>query len=473
MALFGLAALGLWYALGERGGLAPRAGAPAARRLAALPVQGPAPAAPGRRRGRRLRGRPPPGRDAGVGRCWPARPTGAAAACVVVAALLKAGPASLVAWTGVSSSFWPHAGGGGAGRHGGRPRARGRVRRGGARRAARAALARDRGRPRGDRWRSPISPAPGRASTGRCTPRSSIPCRRCRPCRCGTPRGAASSPTGSTTAPPFATSWGGGDASSTLAGFFLHRQLLGPYTNMLDGLEAAEASDLTAFAPRARELGPGLYDPGAVDRLVPWLRNAAVTRVLSLDPLSHPDLVPLGTVAPGPPGLAIRLYGLERALAAGAGRLPRDRGAGPGAGAAAALRAGLRPRARRRSRLGPGGALLARAGGAPWRRTPARSGSRSRPTATAYLVSRASYARGWVARVDGEDSAGPAGQRQAPGGARPRRAPRGRPAVRAPGPGPGVGAHRARAAGERRGVDRRGAPGSSRPRPLTRRARGL
>ncbi len=104
-----------------------------------------------------------------------------------------------------------------------------------------------------------------------------------------------------------------GGPELTLAGLYLHRQMLGPYTNMLDGLPAPEATDLTAFSPRPNELEPANYEPRAVDHLLPWLRNAAVTRVLSLDPLTHADLVPLGTVAPGPPGLLIHLYAVESA----------------------------------------------------------------------------------------------------------------------------------------------------------------
>ena len=42
-----------------------------------------------------------------------------------------------------------------------------------------------------------------------------------------------------------------GGPELTLAGLYLHRQMLGPYTNMLDGLPAPEATDLTAFSPRA------------------------------------------------------------------------------------------------------------------------------------------------------------------------------------------------------------------------------
>ncbi len=81
-----------------------------------------------------------------------------------------------------------------------------------------------------------------------------------------------------------------------LATFFVNRQILAPYSNLLDRVEAAEATDLTSFVPRPRELGPADYDPRAAGALVPWLRNAAVSHVLSLDPLEHPDLAPLAAV---------------------------------------------------------------------------------------------------------------------------------------------------------------------------------
>jgi len=60
----------------------------------------------------------------------------------------------------------------------------------------------------------------------------------------------------------------------------------------MDHIEAAEASDLTGFAPRERELSPRRTSRAAWV-LLPWFRNAGVARVLSLDPLSHGDLVPL------------------------------------------------------------------------------------------------------------------------------------------------------------------------------------
>ena len=136
---------------------------------------------------------------------------------------------------------------------------------------------------------------------------------------------------------------------------------------------------------------------------MPWLRNAAVTRVLSLDPLSHPDLVPLGTVAPGPPGLAIRLYGLERAS-------PRAQVACRVIEEPDPERAMLRPFAPgfdpERDVVLPSapagrcsrGRVARRGGNAGEERFEVEADGDS------YLVSRASFARGWVARVDGEDA---------------------------------------------------------------------
>src|SRR5207247_4613936 len=93
-----------------------------------------------------------------------------------------------------------------------------------------------------------------------------------------------------------------------LASFFVNRQILAPYNNIVDRVEAPEATDLTSFVPRPRELGPEDYDPQRAGALVPWLRNAAVTRVISLDPLDHPDLVQVAAVPLGPPRLQAPVY---------------------------------------------------------------------------------------------------------------------------------------------------------------------
>jgi hypothetical protein len=95
-----------------------------------------------------------------------------------------------------------------------------------------------------------------------------------------------------------------------LASFYVNRQILAPYNNVLDGAEASEATDLTSFVPRVRELGPEDYDPANVGALVPFLRNASVSSVLSLDPLDHPDLAPLPS-AEVVPGLTVHGYAVR------------------------------------------------------------------------------------------------------------------------------------------------------------------
>jgi Bacterial membrane protein YfhO len=165
-------------------------------------------------------------------------------------------------------------------------------------------------------------------------------------------------------------------------------------------VEVPEATDLTSFVPRPRELGPGDYDPASVARLVPWLRNAAVTRVLSLDPLESGDLRLLDTVPTGPPGLAIRVYGLARAwprayVACRVAVVP---------GIDAALRfpyaPGFRPGADVALNAGP--AATCRSGIA--RRVFSASGAERYVVdadGAGYLVVRESFARGWTASVDG------------------------------------------------------------------------
>jgi hypothetical protein len=199
--------------------------------------------------------------------------------------------------------------------------------------------------------------------------------------------------------PAFRAFLASGRAQVTLGGFLLHRQLLGPYTNVLDGVESPEASDLTAFAPRARELDGGLYDPARVADLVPWLRNAAVSRILSLDRLEHPALTLLAEVPTGLRGSPVLVYALEG--------WPRAYVACHVVEEPVEGRAIVRPY---EADFDPGGDV-ALAGAAPAtctvgsaRRGPARADREVYDVAAdgeGYLVVRASYARGWRARVDG------------------------------------------------------------------------
>ena len=145
-----------------------------------------------------------------------------------------------------------------------------------------------------------------------------------------------------------------------------------------------------------------------MDRLLPWLRNAAVTRVISLDPLTHADLAPLGTVAPGPPGLLIHLYAVESPW-------PRTHVACRVIEERDPERALLRPYSpgfdpQRDVVLEPGrasvvdGPLAATCTRGQARLTAESAGEEHievEANASGYLVVRDSYARGWRARVDG------------------------------------------------------------------------
>jgi hypothetical protein len=198
-----------------------------------------------------------------------------------------------------------------------------------------------------------------------------------------------------------------GGTGITLTSFFIHRQLLGPYANVLDGIEAAEATDITSFVPRERELTSEHYEPGRAGSLLPWLRNAGVARVLSLDPLEDQALVPLAAVAAGPPGLAIHVYGFDswpraslacRATAVAtreqALAFPYHDGFDPWREVAL----------ERQGSQGLDAALPATCTRGRARRTAFSAGEESyevETDASAYLVVRASYAPGWKAAVDG------------------------------------------------------------------------
>ena len=191
-----------------------------------------------------------------------------------------------------------------------------------------------------------------------------------------------------------------------LLSFYLNRQLLAPYLNVIDRMRVPDDKDLTSFTPRPPELRPEDYAPARVSNLLGWMRQAAVQRVLTLDRLDHPDLAaanerrrgPSGRQHPGlrarPPG-AIRLPGLRRSPCAFPGR-----GLGPGPETGVRSRTGRR--LRRRGRAGSPGCT----GGQ------VRS-LRDRPASRAYavsrdgpgfLVERENFARGWRAEVDGRPS---------------------------------------------------------------------
>jgi hypothetical protein len=95
--------------------------------------------------------------------------------------------------------------------------------------------------------------------------------------------------------------------------FFLSRQVLAPYANIVDRVELAEGKDLTSFVARPPEILEGEYHPSRVAEILPRLRAAAVTRVVGLDEIGHPELRPLARIAAGPPGLELKVYALADA----------------------------------------------------------------------------------------------------------------------------------------------------------------
>jgi 2-polyprenyl-3-methyl-5-hydroxy-6-metoxy-1,4-benzoquinol methylase len=114
------------------------------------------------------------------------------------------------------------------------------------------------------------------------------------------------------TSPAFLRYLQGGPPNARLASFHVNRQMLSPYLNLLDRVGAPDDRDLTSLALRPARFAREDYRPDGVGRLLPWMRQAGVTRVLSLDPLEHEDLVPRARVPLGPPGLSAHVYALAR-----------------------------------------------------------------------------------------------------------------------------------------------------------------
>jgi hypothetical protein len=93
------------------------------------------------------------------------------------------------------------------------------------------------------------------------------------------------------------------------------QETLTPPSNSSRGVRSALSPDTTGVTPPDRALPLSLANCSRLDLLLPRLRNASVTRLLSLDPMSAPDLRLLDVVTPeriAP--LAIHVYELSGAL---------------------------------------------------------------------------------------------------------------------------------------------------------------
>ena len=247
--------------------------------------------------------------------------------------------------------------------------------------------------------------------------------------------GPASSPTPSTRSPAFRRFLAERPPGLRLASFFTTRQLLAPYTNVIDGVRAPDDKDLTSFTPRPPDLRPEDYEPGRVAALVPWMREAG--SVAGPEPRSPrtPDLRLRTTVprAPAPsrhPPLraraagAARLRGVPgslRAFPRGGARAPRSRDGFDPAHDVALEGAAPRPVPRGRGRR-----LLDE--------EPGEGRYRVKSDGEGWLVVRENIAAGWRATVDGQAGPGAPGRRQASGGGGARGRARGRDALPRPGP---------------------------------------
>lgn len=90
------------------------------------------------------------------------------------------------------------------------------------------------------------------------------------------------------------------------------RQQLEPYNNLPYRVETAGSQDRTRLIPLLTSLGWTGYDTRDVTQFLPLLRHAAVSRILSFDPIEHPELRLRSTATVGLTGLTLRVYEMIR-----------------------------------------------------------------------------------------------------------------------------------------------------------------
>lgn len=191
-----------------------------------------------------------------------------------------------------------------------------------------------------------------------------------------------------------------GGPGRVAAAFLLHRRLLAPYTNVIDRVETALGKDLGGVILHGPELAPEEYAPAAIGQILPRLRTAGVSRLLTLDTLEDPGVELLRTAPTGLPGMTLRLYALREPLpvASLACRVHAPPPSNPSAAAAVPLQIDpVRDVVLEQpvpTTCGHGSARLAA-------RVPGRDEYEVEADGHGLLVTRDSFARGWRANVDG------------------------------------------------------------------------
>jgi SAM-dependent methyltransferase len=188
-----------------------------------------------------------------------------------------------------------------------------------------------------------------------------------------------------------------------LSAFFINRQLLLPYLNVIDRVFAPEAKDLTSFSPRPPDLQEADYRPDNLERLVPWMRQAAVSRVLSLDALEHASLRLSVSVPAGPPGLEIHVYELRDPAPFAYLACRVETASSSEEAARRALSAGF-DLARDVVVEGTAHASCTKGGSRLERFEPAQRRYAVEGDGAGVLVERENFASGWKARVDGREA---------------------------------------------------------------------
>ena len=89
--------------------------------------------------------------------------------------------------------------------------------------------------------------------------------------------------------------------------FAILQEMLVPSFNLALGVPTALSLDQTMLAPETRVLPPGDAAPLALPRVLPRLRRAAVSHVLAVEPLAHPELE-LVSVSSSPRVAPLRTY---------------------------------------------------------------------------------------------------------------------------------------------------------------------